>query len=220
MKTIYLVRHGRTLFNQLYRMQGGSDTQLLPEGRQKAVALGQAFKKEQIKFDAAFSSDLGRARETARLILANCATPDLSLTELEALREVNFGSFEGTPSVSAWDQARVRSGIHNLTAASPDNIRIQALHAFKEMDSVGLAESYEDVVKRIEQTLTNLSHSEGQTILAVSHGLFINCIIYYLQGKETPLEILPNTSVTKLLYEKETDSYRILYVGREAHFAD
>ncbi|CAM3034793.1 histidine phosphatase family protein [Sporolactobacillus spathodeae] len=218
MKTLYLIRHGRTLFNHLYRMQGISDTPLLPEGERKALELGQAFKQKQISFDAAFSSDLGRARKTAQLILANSSRPSLTLTELEDLREVSFGAFEGNPSAATWEKVREVSGIPGLRSDSPDNIRVKALAAIQKIDPTGLAESYEAVQKRVHRALTQIFSAHGQTIMAVSHGLYINCLLLTLLGAEKTLAILPNTSVTKINYDEEAQHYQVVYIGRESDF--
>ena len=64
---LYLLRHGRTLWNEEGRLQGRTDVPLSDEGRCSALAAGAAL--ESVPFDAAFSSPLQRARETAELIL-------------------------------------------------------------------------------------------------------------------------------------------------------
>lgn len=48
---IYLVRHGRTMMNTLYRMQGWCDSPLTPKGHADAQALGKGL--NGIVFDSA-----------------------------------------------------------------------------------------------------------------------------------------------------------------------
>lgn len=48
---VYLVRHGKTVFNKVGRLQGWSDSPLLPEGKEVARALGRAL-QGKVDFDA------------------------------------------------------------------------------------------------------------------------------------------------------------------------
>ena len=62
-----IVRHGETDWNWAGRIQGQSDTPLNERGRGQARALGAALR--EVPIDAAYCSDLARARETAELVL-------------------------------------------------------------------------------------------------------------------------------------------------------
>jgi len=183
MKTIYFVRHGRTLFNQLWKVQGISDTPLTDIGEQKAAELGALFKSQDISFDAAYTSDLGRTRRTSRLILDHSLNPELVPIETNNLREVSFGKFEGDSNDLMWGAVSDALGNSELRGDSPDEIKINSLESLKELDTTGLAESYDDVKGRIRAILSVLAHSEEETILAVSHGLYISCLIYMLSDQ-------------------------------------
>jgi 2,3-bisphosphoglycerate-dependent phosphoglycerate mutase len=87
---ILLIRHGETLWNQQGRMQGQHDSPLTPLGLQQARQLARRLKTHA--FDALYSSDLGRAHQTARCIADE--TGHEIRTEI-ALRERHFGMFEG-----------------------------------------------------------------------------------------------------------------------------
>ena len=65
--TLYLVRHGQTIFNKTGRVQGWQDSPLTEEGRKVAVYCGRGLRN--VAFDAAYSSDLMRASVTAQIIL-------------------------------------------------------------------------------------------------------------------------------------------------------
>ena len=67
MGRIYMTRHGETVWNAEGRIQGHTDIDLSPRGRTQAQALGQRL--EDVDFDAVYSSDLIRARETADIIV-------------------------------------------------------------------------------------------------------------------------------------------------------
>lgn len=212
MTTIYLVRHGRTLFNLLNKVQGISDTPLLKEGERKAEELGERFKQEGITFDAAYSSDLSRAVKTAHLLLSHSANTDLPVIETADLRETSFGMFEGEPNDDVWARAGEESGNPELNGGAPDEIRIEGLSALKRLDTTGYGESYEDVRYRLEHILDRLASSGKTSILAVSHGMFINCAVYTLAKQRKHLPPIPNTSVTKLIYKD--GRFEIAYVGR------
>ncbi|QAA22116.1 histidine phosphatase family protein [Sporolactobacillus terrae] len=212
MKSIYFVRHGRTLFNQLWKVQGISDTPLTELGEKKAAELGTRFKAEKITFDGAYSSDLGRTRRTSRLILDHSANPELTPIETKDLREVSFGQFEGDPNDSMWEAASEAAGDPELRGDSPDELKIKALDGLKRLDTTGLAENFEDVKTRIRAILSVMAHSDEQNILAVSHGLYISCLIYLLSDAKIHVSSIENTSVTKVVFENGV--FKIAYIGR------
>ncbi len=137
--TILLVRHGETDSNAEGRIQGQTNTPLNERGRAQAQALADELAGEAIA--AVYSSDLDRARETAEILAGRL---DLPVVVDPALRERNFGSWEGRTVdelearwPGAWARwregdegegdvedhlalaARVRDAIHRLAAAHP-----------------------------------------------------------------------------------------------------
>ena len=90
MGTIYIVRHGETLWNAEGRIQGHTDVALTERGREQARATARRL--SGIPFDVAYSSDMSRTRDTALIILGERSTPLHSVPEL---REYNKGVFEG-----------------------------------------------------------------------------------------------------------------------------
>ncbi len=85
-----LVRHGETEYNREGRIQGQSDIPLSEAGREQVRSLG--VRLAGLRIDAAFSSDLGRAVETARTILGE---RKLELKLTPDLRELAYGDWEG-----------------------------------------------------------------------------------------------------------------------------
>ncbi|MGK0551515.1 histidine phosphatase family protein [Enterococcus faecalis] len=92
---LYFVRHGKTMLNTVDRSQGWIDAPLTPAGIEVAEQLGKGLK--EVKFDQVFTSDSGRAIETAELILKNNGQSDQTKNMIKdkRLREYNFGTYEG-----------------------------------------------------------------------------------------------------------------------------
>ncbi len=87
---IIAVRHGETSWNVDSRIQGQTDIDLNDTGRWQASRVGAALKGEKIS--AVYSSDLGRAHQTAQPIAEAAGIP---VIPNEGLRERSFGIFEG-----------------------------------------------------------------------------------------------------------------------------
>lgn len=56
MKTLYLVRHGQTLFNARHKIQGWCDSPLTQTGIKQAQIARDCFINQGIKFDSAYCS--------------------------------------------------------------------------------------------------------------------------------------------------------------------
>ena len=148
-RRLLLVRHGLTSWNAERRWQGSRDIELCDEGRAQAHALRARLLDTGLR--SAFSSDLARARETARI-----ATPDgVPLSEEPLLREMSYGTWEGVsdPEVEArwpYERRRWREAPHESRP--------------------GGGESIAEVEERAWRGLTAcLDRSEGD-VLVVAHG--------------------------------------------------
>ena len=90
MLNIYLVRHGKTIFNEKHLIQGWCDSPLCKEGIEEAESLHNEL--TAIPFKACYVSPLNRAIQTAELITEGRNIP---LYINEDLKEFSFGSLEG-----------------------------------------------------------------------------------------------------------------------------
>lgn len=88
--TIYIVRHGQTEWNLLGKTQGHGNSDLTPKGIEQAELLADSMTKYPI--DYIYSSDLGRAYQTAEIIGNKL---NIEVEKTEALREMNFRTWEG-----------------------------------------------------------------------------------------------------------------------------
>jgi len=87
-----LTRHGETDWNKARRIQGRTDIPLNERGRRQAEAL--AFRLASVRFDAVYTSDIGRVLETTRIVAA-AQGREIPVTALPELRECNYGEWEG-----------------------------------------------------------------------------------------------------------------------------
>ena len=72
---LYIMRHGRTDWNDAYKLQGRTDIPLNDAGRRMAQEAAQRYR--EVSFDVCFCSPLIRARETAEIFLKGRDTPIL-----------------------------------------------------------------------------------------------------------------------------------------------
>ena len=91
---LYIMRHGKTDWNAVHKLQGSVDIPLNEEGRQMARAAREKYK--DLSFDLCYCSPLSRARETAEIFLEGRKVPIIIDNRLQ---EMNFGDFEGTENL-------------------------------------------------------------------------------------------------------------------------
>jgi len=102
MTRIILVRHGKSTYNQERRIQGRLDKSILTEaGRSGALQVGDTL--SSIAFDAAYTSPLQRAKETAEIILSRLTNPP-QLQPTDQLMEIDLPLWEGMLRQEAIDK--------------------------------------------------------------------------------------------------------------------
>ena len=201
--TIYLIRHGQTILNHHERAQGWADGPLTPSGEELIKRVGSGL--ADIPFVAAYSSDSGRARQTAKLILAENQTKakDLPLIENKGIREVYFGKFEGEKMSVLWKL--VAKGNEREFFTSGDNPYKKLINILSNLDPTGEAESYQELTDRTFKGFKEIAEQAyqngGGDILVVSHGITINAILEKMDKSKVPKEICKNGSVSKLEFD-------------------
>ncbi|MEM7214645.1 MAG: 2,3-bisphosphoglycerate-dependent phosphoglycerate mutase [Pseudomonadota bacterium] len=94
-RTLVLVRHGQSEWNQQNLFTGWRDPDLTELGHKEAIAAGKALAQSGIKFDIAFTSVLQRAEKTCQHILDGIDQSDLETIHDQALNERNYGDLAG-----------------------------------------------------------------------------------------------------------------------------
>lgn len=174
--TVYFVRHGQTYLNRYNRVQGWSDAPLTAQGKEDAARAGRVL--SAIDFQYAFSSDLARAMQTGRILLA--ADPNTSIKEPTpepAFREEFFGFFEGQNASAFTDfLAGSRSYGHfgeMFHQWGPDKLKDRVAAA----DPYGDAEDHTHFWSRVNKGFDRLrALPDGSTAIVISHGVTIRSI--------------------------------------------
>jgi len=157
LKTIfYLVRHGETASNEAGLIQGQTDSPLTDKGKEQALDIKNEL--SHIHFDAAFSSDLGRAYKTAQIILAES---NLEFNRSTLLRERNYGKFQSRHHDRLFKEKREL--LEKLDAATKE----ERWDAKYEDDM----ESDKDVYERVASFIKNIAPEyKGKNVLIITHG--------------------------------------------------
>jgi broad specificity phosphatase PhoE len=138
---------------------GWLDGRLSERGRLFARQLGQRRASQRI--DAVFTSDLGRAVETAELAFGDT---DLEIYRDHRLRECNYGALNGKPVEQLEGQRR-----EHIHTPFPDG------------------ESYVQVVERVRDFLVDLSSAwQGGRVVVIGHSATRWALDHLLCGQ--PLE--------------------------------
>jgi len=199
--TLIVIRHGETAWNREKRMQGTTDTPLSPIGRSQAQALGRRLADRD--FEALYSSDLSRARDTARAIAEQSGRP---LVTDPRLQERRFGIFEG------------------LTHAEIAGCYPEELARFQSRDPdwvVPGGESATEFMRRCLGCLAEIAdRHRRREVVVVTHGLVLDSLYRaaHGMGHGTPRPVpLINASVNRFVHA--TGTWRMELWGDVSHLA-
>ncbi|EOH99812.1 phosphoglycerate mutase [Enterococcus haemoperoxidus ATCC BAA-382] len=203
--TLYIIRHGKTMFNTIGRTQGWSDTPLTKEGEKTIHYLGLGL--QETNFKEAYSSDSGRAMQTARIILQEHPNgADIPYATDSRIREWCFGSLDGGYDGELWGVVPRILAFKNYDDMMTNRISYKDLaDAIIAADTANWAEPYEKIRERVWSGFEDIAHyrekNGGGNVMIVSHGLTISFLMSLIDNS-LPMQIgLENGSVTKLIYE-------------------
>ncbi|MFZ7186523.1 histidine phosphatase family protein [Avibacterium avium] len=188
--TFYLVRHGRTVWNEQGLLQGQGDSPLIAEGIEGAIKTGEHL--ANVPFVAAYSSLLKRAMDTTQYIIGERNIP---FFQHKGLNEHFFGSWEGV----LVDSIRQSEEFQQMTK-DPANYQAKS----------NGGETFAELAERAMQAVYDIInvHNKGN-ILLVSHGHTLRLLLALFDGstwqnhRENPRVIrLDNTSISIVHYEQ------------------
>ncbi|MDO8107073.1 histidine phosphatase family protein [Isoptericola sp. b441] len=176
--TLYLVRHGRTVFNAQRRIQGWSDSDLTDDGL--AGVRATARNLEPLELHAAYTSPSERTLTTSAEILAY--HPGLEPEARDGLREFNFGVYEERPESELVDHVDwmvlFREVLEGTYPGFPGG------------------ESAQVYLERVQAVFADIEtrHRPGENVLVVSHGMTL--MVYLAMSGIVSGQALANASVT------------------------
>ena len=154
-RRIWLVRHGLTACNTQQRFCGHTDNPLSARGRVQARWLARQLQNEAIA--NVYTSDLGRARETAEMIASQRAQA-VPVKVSAAWREMDFGAWEGLTYAAVAEQFKDQLGFFSDPEQCPPSG----------------GESLAQMLQRIQAELAAITCSSGEPlegdVVIVSHG--------------------------------------------------
>lgn len=161
---LYVLRHGKTEWNALCKVQGTADIPLAEEGITLARQVGKAL--QSVPFDLCYTSPLTRARQTAELVLGSRAEI-IPVIPDKRIQEIDFGILEGTRFKD--EKGNILNEEMRRFFQEPQN--------FQRPEQ---GENLRDVLKRTgefwKELVCDPSHQD-QTILIASHGCAVRALL-------------------------------------------
>lgn len=163
-RRIFLVRHGVTEWNKLFRYQGATDVPLSQEGEEQAERVG--LRLSQFSVDRIISSPLIRSMTTARKIAGIVGVDEV--TTWDELREVNFGDWEGLT-------------VREIIASFGEDV----FNSWREAQADVTVPGGEDslcVYERAGQVVEKLSVLDDEIVVVVAHGaIFRTLMLHFVE---------------------------------------
>lgn len=185
---LIVVRHGQTFDNLKDLCQGHTDGKLTELGETQATILGKRL--NDFNFECCYVSDLGRTKDTYRLIIKESNKPKESFKETfsHLLREKGGGVMEGKPLKLISEGAKSKG------------IPIREYKPEK-------GECWQDVNARAKQLMKQIFYDQfvasnhSKDCLLVTHGGWIMELLNYIRHKEIALKpTVSNTSKNCAIY--------------------
>lgn len=186
-KTLYLMRHGETLFNALHKIQGWCDSPLTPLGIKQAQHAKKWFEDHRITFDHAYSSTSERCCDTLEIITS------MPYVRCKGLKENHYGILEGENDY--------------LAENDPQKCKTYYLQFG--------GESNDTVKERMKRTLTEIMEKDDHhSVLAMSHG---GACFNFLRAYQDPTEELKKGfgNCCIFIYEFENHNFVLKKVIRQ-----
>jgi len=192
---LYIVRHGQTETNRQNRVNGFATNLNLNEvGRQQAKDLRDNLDINM--FDEVISSPLNRAHKTAEILNQNVHNIEID----DRLAEINYGSWDGQT-------------VEDTISAHPDGYDENRLISANYIKYAKNGESFNEVFKRAESFLKDMSTKNDEKILVVCHAFIARSIVKTAIHIPDIADILEpaNASVIKIQISKTGRPYLVYY---------
>lgn len=172
-RLLVLARHGQSDWNKKNLFTGWRDPDLTELGVEEAKIGGRRLAERGYRFDVAFTSALGRAQRTCRIMLEELGQEGLETIADAAINERDYGDLAGLNK----DEARAKWGEEQV---------FQWRRSYATRPPGG--ESLQDTVARvlpyyIREILPRVM--EGKRVLVAAHGNSLRALMMVLDGMTT-----------------------------------
>ncbi|HHU52709.1 MAG TPA: histidine phosphatase family protein [Clostridiaceae bacterium] len=180
---LFLIRHGETQWNKWQKIQGQVNIPLNETGEAEARKLSEILRNK--KFDVIYTSPLNRSKDTAGIVFGH----DAVIIIEPLIIEMAFGIYEGF-------------NYGNLDIDKNHDLYTYFYDRKNYVPPKG-GESIQQVTDRAKAFLNKmLNQHRNETVIAFSHGAFINCAISVVLDliplQEKLIRPIKNCSVTVL----------------------
>lgn len=194
MPTLVLVRHGESQWNLENRFTGWVDVPLSPKGVEEAACAGEKLKKENIRFDEAYTSSLQRAQNTLKLILEKLGRQDLPVKKDQALNERHYGDLQGlnkaeTAQKFGDEQVKIWRRSYDIAPPGGESLKDTAARTLPYFEA--------NILRDLKA---------GKNILVAAHGNSLRSIVMDIEKltKEQVLELNLATAVPRIyVFDKD-----------------
>lgn len=199
MADIVLIRHGSTAWNEQERFRGLAEIELSETGKQQAIATAERI--ASLPVSEIYTSPIGRALETARII----ASPlNLKVKSLPALGDINFGELQGL----SFPEAEAKySKIYSQWQHSPQLVKFPGGESLTEV-RIRASNALDEII----QTLTE------ETVVLVSHRVVIGLLIaHYLGLEDSQFRQIEQKPCAINIFQKQKNHFYAILLNETCH---
>ena len=172
-RLLVLARHGQSEWNLKNLFTGWRNPDLTERGVDEAHKAGRWLKSEGYGFDVAFTSNLGRAQRTCKLMLGEMGLSDIETIRSEALNERDYGDLSGLNKEDAkarWGAEQVHQWRRSYDVPPPGG------ESLKDTAARVLPYYIETILPRV---------MAGDRVLVAAHGNSLRALVMVLDRLNT-----------------------------------
>jgi 2,3-bisphosphoglycerate-dependent phosphoglycerate mutase len=194
-RTLILLRHGQSVWNQEGRFTGWTDVELSPPGVEEAHHAAWLLAEAGLAFDVAYASVLRRAIRTLWIVQEALDRMWVPTTFSWRLNERHYGALQGESKAAAADRFGADQ-VHRwrrsyderpppLDPADPRSARLDPRYADLAPGEIPAGESLADTTARLLPCWTGSilpDLAAGKRVLVSAHGNSLRAIVKHLDG--------------------------------------
>ncbi|MCH6581962.1 MAG: 2,3-diphosphoglycerate-dependent phosphoglycerate mutase [Proteobacteria bacterium] len=223
MNRLVLLRHGESEWNRLNLFSGWTDVDLSETGREEARQAGRTLKALGYVFDVAFTSQLKRATETLRIVLAEMGQTDVPVHKDWHLNERHYGALQGLNKAETAEQYGAEQ-VHiwrrsydvrppALILEDPRHPRFDTQYADMDSSQLPATESLKDTMDRVIPYWNDAIEPilrTGNKVIISAHGNSLRALVKHLDAiSDNDISKLNIPTGIPLIYELDDDANTI-----------